>query len=62
MREVVDAADRKVVFVEYDLRRGKILAPMYGLLMNSALANALGGRNTARKQRLFHLGRNAVTT
>ncbi len=53
MREVVDAADRKVVFVEYDLRRGKTLAPMYGLLMDSALANALGGRNTARNNVYF---------
>lgn len=28
-------------------------APMYGLLMDSALANALGGRNTARNNVYF---------
>ena len=48
MREIVDSPDNHVVFVEYDLRRGETLAPMYGLLMDSALANGLGGRHSER--------------
>lgn len=48
MREVIDDPGMKVVFVEYDLRRGETLTPMYGLLLDSALANALGGRSTTR--------------
>lgn len=55
MREIVDALGKKVVFVEYDLRRGETLEPMYGLLMDSALSNGLGGRNSARNNVYFIL-------
>lgn len=48
MRQIIDSPDNHVVFVEYDLRRGETLAPMYGLLMDSALANGLGGRHSDR--------------
>ena len=48
MREVIDSPGCHAVFVEYDLRRGETLAPMYGLLMDSALANGLGGRHSDR--------------
>lgn len=48
MREVIDSPGKHIVFVEYDLRRGETLAPMYGLLMDSALANGLGGRHNER--------------
>ena len=48
MREIIDSPNNQVVFVEYDLRRGETLAPMYGLLMDSALANGLGGRHSDR--------------
>jgi hypothetical protein len=53
MREVVDSPGKKVVFVEYDLRRGATLAPMYGLLMDSGLSNGLGGRETTRNNVYF---------
>lgn len=53
MREVVDAPGKKVVFVEYDLRRGATLEPMYGLLMDSGLSNGLGGRKTTRNNVYF---------
>lgn len=53
MKEVVDSPGKKVVFVEYDLRRGETLEPMYGLLMDSALSNALGGRHKNRNNVYF---------
>ncbi|MFI3212740.1 MAG: type IV secretion system DNA-binding domain-containing protein [Eubacteriales bacterium] len=56
MREVVESSEgKKVIFVEYDLRRGEILKPMYGLLLDSALSNALGGRQTNRNNVYFVL-------
>lgn len=53
MREVVNSPGKKVVFVEYDLRRGATLEPMYGLLMDSGLANSLGGREQDRNNVYF---------
>ena len=53
MREVINSPGKKVVFVEYDLRRGSILEPMYGLLMDSGLSNGLGGRETIRNNIYF---------
>lgn len=53
MREIVDIPGKKVVFVEYDLRRGETLKPMYGLLMDSALSNTLGGRQSTRSNVYF---------
>ena len=48
MREIVTAPQKKVVFIEYDLKRGEALAPIYGVLIDRALANALGGRQEKR--------------
>ena len=48
MREIVTAPEKKVVFIEYDLKRGEALAPIYGVLIDRALANALGGRQEKR--------------
>ena len=50
MREVVNFPGKKTVFIEYDLKRGEAMAPMYGLLIDRALANALGGRQNERNQ------------
>jgi hypothetical protein len=55
MREIVTRPGSKVVFIEYDMRRGESLTPMYGLLLDSALSNALGGRETDRKNVYFIL-------
>lgn len=49
MQSVIKGTGKKVVFIEYDLKRGQALAPMYGVLIDRALANALGGRQTDRK-------------
>lgn len=48
MREVVNSPGKKTVFIEYDLRRGESLKPMYGLMIDSALSNGLGGRQINR--------------
>lgn len=48
MRDIVSSSAKKVLFIEYDLKRGEALAPMYGVLIDRALANALGGRQTER--------------
>ena len=48
MHEIVTAPEKKVVFIEYDLKRGEALAPIYGVLIDRALANALGGRQEKR--------------
>lgn len=53
MREVVHAPGKKTVFIEYDLRRGESLEPMYGLLADSGLSNALGGRQMNRNNVYF---------
>ena len=55
MREVMEGNGRKIVFIEYDLRRGNVMAPMYGILIDRALANALGGRQGIRKDACFLL-------
>ena len=47
MREVVTGRKR-IVFIEYDLKRGEALAPIYGVMIDRALANALGGRQENR--------------
>lgn len=48
MREAVLGGSSKTVFIEYDLKRGEALAPIYGVLIDRALANALGGRRNHR--------------
>lgn len=49
MRSIVKGKEKVVVFIEYDLKRGQTLAPMYGILIDRALANALGGREDTRR-------------
>lgn len=46
---------KKVVFIEYDLRKGQLLAPMYAILIDRALANALGGRQQVKTNKYFLL-------
>lgn len=55
MREIINSPGKKTVFIEYDLRRGETLAPMYGLLIDSGLANGLGGRQASRNNVYFIL-------
>ena len=45
MRDFVRRKDARVVFIEYDLNAGEVMAPIYGLLYDLALKEALGGRN-----------------
>lgn len=49
MMHILTGSKRTVVFIEYDLKRGNALAPMYGILIDQALKNALGGRGDTRK-------------
>lgn len=55
MREVMCGSRKKVVFIEYDLRKGQLLAPMYSILIDRALANALGGRQAEKTNKFFLL-------
>lgn len=55
MREVINGGAKKVVFIEYDLQRGNVLAPMYGILIDRALSNALGGRLKGKVNKYFLL-------
>ena len=55
MREVMNSGQRKVIFIEYDLRKGQLMAPMYGMLIDRALANALGGRTGYNGNKYFLL-------
>ena len=45
MRSLVRNKGRKILFVEYDLSVGETLGPMYRLLFDLALKEALGGRS-----------------
>lgn len=55
MRDIICSGKKKVVFIEYDLRKGRLLAPMYGILIDRALANALGGRQQVKTNKYFLL-------
>lgn len=55
MKEVMEGGCKKIVFIEYDLKRGNVLAPMYGILIDRALANALGGRQKVVTNKYFFL-------
>ena len=48
MREIMRSRQQQIVFIEYDLERGQVLSPMYGVLLDRGLANALGGRQADR--------------
>jgi len=45
MRKLVREKGAKVVFIEYDLNTGEMLGPIYGLLYDLALKEAMGGRS-----------------
>ena len=48
MRRIVREKGRRIIFVEYDLSVGETLGPMYRLMFDLALKEALGGRETDR--------------
>lgn len=53
MRELVRQKQGKTVFVEYDLSVGMTLAPIYRILFDLALKEALGGRKERRGNTYF---------
>ena len=53
MRKLVRERGRKVVFIEYDLKTGETLSPMYSLLMDLALKEALGRRKNKKGNAYF---------
>lgn len=55
MRDIVCSGKSKVVFIEYDMRKGRLLAPMYGILIDRTLANSLGGRQKIKTNKFFLL-------
>ena len=55
MREIMCSNKKKVVFIEYDLLKGQLLAPMYAILIDRALAYALGGRQQVKSNKYFLL-------
>ena len=55
MRDIMCGGRKKVIFIEYDLRKGNILSPMYGILIDCALSNALGGRSKKKTNKFFLL-------
>ena len=48
MRRIVREKGKRIIFVEYDLSVGETLGPMYRLMFDLALKEALGGRETDR--------------
>ena len=48
MQEIVREKNKRIVFIEYDLGVGSILSPMYRILFDFALKEALGGRREKR--------------
>lgn len=48
MRELVRKKQGKTVFIEYDMSVGETLGPMYRILFDLALKEALGGRSDKR--------------
>lgn len=55
MREVICGEQKKIIFIEYDLKRGIVLSPMYAILIDRALAYALGGRQEVKTNKYFLL-------
>ena len=48
VREFVFTPGSKVLFVEYDIRQGQVLAPIYKAIMDFAIKEALGRHNVKR--------------
>lgn len=55
MSELVRFSGKKVIFIEYDLERGSVLEPIYGLMIDFALSTSLGGHHTERNNVYFIL-------
>lgn len=55
IREIVGSRKPAVVFLEYDLEKGSILAPMDTLLIDQGLKRAMGGRSVDREPVYFVL-------
>ena len=55
MSELVRLPGKKVIFIEYDLERGDTLKPLYGLMIDAALSESLGGHHTERNPVYFIL-------
>lgn len=54
MRKLVREKGRKIVFIEYDLSVGEVLAPIYRLLIDLALKEALG-RSTKERGNVYFM-------
>lgn len=48
MRNIIREKNKKMVFIEYDMSVGETLGPMYRLMFDLALKEALGGRKNNR--------------
>ncbi len=53
MRNLVREKGKKIVFIEYDLSVGQTLGPLYGLMVDFALKQALGGRGDKKGHTYF---------
>ncbi len=52
VRDFIRKGGRRVLFVEYDIRRGSVLAPIYKTIMDFAIKEALG-RHTGKRNVFF---------
>ena len=58
VRQFVRAKRARALFIEYDIAMGSRLSPIYRILMDMAIKEALGlGRREAPGQRLLRAGR-----
>lgn len=48
MKQIIREKNKRIIFMEYDLSVGETLGPMYRLMFDLALKEALGGRNDHR--------------
>jgi type IV secretory pathway TraG/TraD family ATPase VirD4 len=55
MMQELTQAKKKVIFIEYDLEMGNVLAPYYGILIDQALKYGLGGREEEGKRKNVYL-------
>ena len=53
MKEIVRKKQKKIVFIEYDIKLGQSLGPIYSLLFDLALKQALGGRDANKGNTYF---------
>lgn len=55
MRQLIQKKQGKTIFIEYDIKKGQILMPIYRLLIDLSLKESLGGRNKDRGNVYFVL-------